>query len=245
MAIMTVSMINIKLKPLAVAVLLISASQSHADSVNITESQKDEVKCVTLKDQAGKKYKSCSQVTTGSYSLTAKLSSYTFWDAGIYASDVTGDTPLGIYLGTFGFDGTLNSANKHKLTSRAIQGTWIKRHAICANPNTSTCNKYKQVTDETVYIGVGLSGVTITMTGKFDKENGQRVYSSLCEHYGTTLFTDSDATIAVNETFITSPIMVDCKVKKSVKVVGQQSFNLTNMTVKARLVLGGSFLSSY
>ena len=122
----------------------VSINPSQASSVNVSETQRDEVQCETLKDQEGKKYKSCGLITSGGYTVTAKLAASIFLDAGIYLPDVTGDTPLSITLGNFSFDGTLNTANKRKLTLKSLQGTWLKRHDACMNPKASICAKYKR-----------------------------------------------------------------------------------------------------
>lgn len=240
------------LQTLVLGVCLITANQAQADSVTLSESQKDVVKCgPVIKDpDTGEKFQECFQNTTGSYSVTAKLSASTFEENGIFLQDLTEETPLGITIGTFDFSGSLSTADegKHQLTATKLQGTWTEHHEGCAKYNAdSECTKPKQVTDGTVKISATLKGATITLTGKSDNEgNGRQIYGNLCASNGSgySKTTDEDASISIGETSISGPITITCNVKTITKDpdgLKGGPFELTNMTIKAKLAPASSF----
>jgi hypothetical protein len=228
-------------KVTALFAILSLTSTAQADSVALTESQKDVVKCgpVTRDPDTGEKSQVCDQVTSGSYAVTAKLSATTFEDNGVYLADITPDTQFGISIGTFTFSGSLSTANKNKLTQTGLQGSWIDQHEGCSKYDADdVCIKPKQVTDGTVKISASLKGATIILSGKSDNDsNGQKIYASLCESNGTGTTTES-ASVTIGSITIPWPINITCKVKPSTKDpdgLKGGPFELTNMTIKAKL----------
>lgn len=220
--------------------ILAIVDTAHADSVVLTESQKDEVKCGPVKkDLVGVRFQDCYQNTTGSYSVTARLSTATFEDNGVSLIDINKDTQFGISIGAFTFSGSLNTANTSKFNQFGLQGTWTEGHEVCAkyNPN-GDCTKLKKVTDGTIKISGGFYGAIITLSGKSDNDgNGQKIFTNLCDANGTGKLTEQ-ASISVGDTIITSPIQVSCIVKQTTKYSDGSKggpYQLTNMTIKAKL----------
>lgn len=122
------------LKALLLGACLVTFNYAQADTLTLTESQKDGIKCTVEKDTGtGINNILCIQNPTGSYSATAKLSAATFVDKGIAFDQLIKETGLAIAIGLFEFSGSISSADTHKgkLTPTSLQGTWSERHKDC------------------------------------------------------------------------------------------------------------------
>jgi len=228
------------------AALLLGVSLSmfnyaQADTLTLTESQIDGIKCTVEKDPDGIKSTVCYQNPKGSYSATAKLSAATFEEKGITIDQITEDTELGITIGVFEFSGTLSSPDitKYKHTNTSMEGTWIDRLCTKYNANDE-CIKSSYVTYGTVKITASSTkGATISIAGKWDAEgNGQQILTTACEANGAGVSkaTEEIATITVGNKTISWPIDVTCNVKTSSKTdKNGDSYDLTNMNIKAKL----------
>jgi len=206
------------------AALLLGVSLSmfnyaQADTLTLTESQKDAVKCLSSKDpDTHQTVYECYQNPKGSYSATAKLSAATFAENGISLDQLDENTELGIEIGLFAFSGSISTAKKNtgKVTATSLKGTWTE--------------------DGTVRITANSKGATISISGKWDSEgNGQQIYTSACEANGTGPTTE-EASITIGDKIITWPVDITCTVKTSSKKAKDgDSYELTNMNIKAKL----------
>ncbi|MEQ1619847.1 MAG: hypothetical protein ABL919_00480 [Methylococcales bacterium] len=225
---------------LLLATSLLTVNYAQADTLTLTESQKDGIKCIKSKDPDTREtYYECYQNPTGSYSATAKLSAETFEDKGISLDSLDENTELGIEIGLFAFSGSISTAdpNKGKRTPTSLQGTWSERHEDCLKYNADDeCTKPKFTTDGTVKITANAKGATISIAGKWDSDgNGQQVFTSACEANGTGSTTE-DASIIIGDKTISWPIDISCTVKPSIKSdKNGDSYDLTNMSIKAKL----------
>lgn len=227
------------LTPEEVAEPRIAAEKSHGDAIKLSESQKDTVKC----DKA----KSCNQVTTGSYSLTLKLSADTLENNLIDLGKLNGFTPFTVSIGNYAFSGTLNSADPDKKakTPTALPATWSDSHSVCSKYDQGGgCTKSKTVVDGSVTISSDKKhGLTVTLKGKkslVDGEDvGQQLLASACQAStpGKSNLTDS-AEISIDEWPIPLPLKISCNLRQSAKTVAGSAgspFALNNISIKAEL----------
>lgn len=212
---------------------------AHADTVSLSETQKDEVKCVTTKED-GETFKDCWQVTTGSYTATAKLSEDTFDEYDIHLADIDEETPLGITIGAYDFSGTLSTADSSQLSLTKLSGIWTQSHEVCSkyDQQAEECIKYKPVVHETVKVNATAhGGTTITISGKLDAEgNGLQIYAQTCLANEGETFSE-EASISIGDTVISNPLQITCKIKTSTKDpegTNGGPFELNNMTIKAK-----------
>ena len=229
-------------KLLVLGVCLITINQSQADTVTLTETQKDAVKCgpVTKDPDTGETLQDCFQNTTGIYSATIKLTEATFVNNQSLFTDIDANSPLGISIGEFNFTGSLSEANKKKLTATTAEGTWLDQHEVCSKFDANDeCVTSKSVTDGAVKISrIKNKGATITLSGMSDNDsNGQKIYTSLCQDNGTGT-TYQDAVLSLGGVDISSSIQISCVVKSTtVDENGDKGgpYDLNNITIKAKL----------
>lgn len=226
------------IKSALLGICLSVGAVSHADTVTLAESQKDEVKCgPVIKDpDTGESYQDCYQNTTGAYSATIKLSEATFANNQSLFTDIDADTSFGLTIGEFSFQDTLSAANIKKLTKNTAEGTWKQSHEVCLDED---CEKSKQVVDGTVkFIRTKNKGAIITLSGKSDNDlNGQKIFSSLCSENGTGV-TYEDAVFTIGGTDINASLQITCTVRSSTADEDGNKggpYDLTNMTIKAKL----------
>ncbi|MEQ1530704.1 MAG: hypothetical protein ABL925_15415, partial [Methylococcales bacterium] len=207
-----------------------------ADTVKITESQKDTLKC----DKA----KNCYQVTTGNYAVTVKLSKATV--NSLLGSLLQGSadeikkTPIQVTLGVFSFAESLSTAAKGqaKITKDSLLGTWRKSHVACSKYNTAgVCKQSKIITDGTVKISLNAkTGGLLTLSGKSAAENGQKIYADRCRDGGLGNSSLSDnVVVTVGGGAASAAVQVACKVKKTIKNVKTIPFELISITAAAKL----------
>ncbi|MCX7099335.1 MAG: hypothetical protein NTV43_15675 [Methylococcales bacterium] len=213
-----------------------------ADTVALTETQKDEIKCgpVQKDPDTGETYQECYQNTTGAYSATIKLTESTFTNNESLFTDIDADSLIGITIGEFSFADALSAASKKKLTASTVEGTWLQTHEVCTKYDADEeCVKTKLVTDTTFKISrVKNKGATITVTGKSDNDgNGQKMYTSLCLDNGPGTTTDN-AVLSVAGVDINVGLQISCTLKETVADEDGAKggpYDLTNMTIKAKL----------
>jgi hypothetical protein len=230
------------LQALLLAAALITAHTAQADTLTLSESQKDEVKCgPVIKDpDTGERTQDCHQNTTGSYSVTLKLSEATFINNELLFADINIDSLLNIIMGEFSFSDYFSGADINKLNATVVEGKWLQSHEVCTQYNVDDeCVTNKTATDGIVKISrVKNKGATITLSGKSDGgDNGQKLYASLCEQNGSGIVPE-DAIIRLNDTSISVPIQITCKVKTTgadPNGIKGGPYDLTNMTIKAKL----------
>lgn len=227
------------LTPEEVAEPRIAAEKSHGDAIKLSESQKDTVKC----DKA----KSCNQVTTGSYSLTLKLSADTLENNLIDLGKLNSFTPFTVSIGSYAFSGTFNSAtpDKKAQTPTALPATWSDSHSVCSKyAQGGGCTKSKTVVDGSVKISSDKKhGLTVTLKGKKSTADGndfgQQVFASLCQSRAPGQSEGLEtAEISIDDWPIPLPLKVACNLKQSAKtVVGSADgpFALNNISIKAEL----------
>lgn len=169
------------LTPEEVSPALIAAAKNHGDKLTLNESQKDTVKC----DQT----KHCSQSTSGSYTLTLKLSADTLNNNLVDIGKLKTITPFALDIGSFIFTGTLASADTDKKSKHptSLPASWTTSHSLCIKyaHDGISCEKTKTVVDGTVKIVTDKKhGLTVGITGKKSVVDGtgmvQQIYASLC-----------------------------------------------------------------
>ena len=243
--------INILSKPEAgfwvygsVVALLIFSFSVQADSIKLSESQTEKVKCITTKVD-GEKNTECSKITTGKFLITAKISASTFEEYGIVFSNITEETPLAINIGSYQFSDTLSSDKKHVLKTRSLKGAWYSTHEDCKTKKVKVDGEWveqevcKDVIHTTTKISASYSGAIITVTGSRSSVGvgyGDLVYSQLCSEEGNGKHT-VPASISVDGVVIASEIAVTCNVRTATKTTSQgEQFELVNIGVNAKLI---------
>jgi probable HAF family extracellular repeat protein len=228
------------LTPEEIAPANIPADKSHGDSIKLSESQKDAVKC----DKA----KNCSQLTTGSYSLTLKLSADTLENNHIDISKLSIFTPFTISIGSYSFSGPLTAADldKKAQTPTTLPASWTTSHSVCSKfaRDGSCSTKPKSVVDDSVKISSDKKhGLTVSIKGKKSVldggDVGQQILAAACQAStpGKSNLTDS-AEISIDEWPIPLPLKISCNLKQTTKTVtGSASgpFALNNISIKAEL----------
>lgn len=216
------------------------SSAVQADSVKLSESQAEKVKCVTTNED-GEKYTECFKLTTGKFSITAKISAATFEEYGITFEDISEETPLAINIGSFEFSDTLSSDEKYKLTSNSLKGTWYRTHDVCKDKKVKVDGEWdyetvcKDVKHTTTKINASNSGATITVTGNSSGEDyGDKVFTQLCSDEGSGP-QEVPASIVVGDIPIESNIAVKCNVKTKFQTKAEEEFELVNMGISAKL----------
>ncbi len=218
------------------------SSAGQADSVRLSESQAEKVKCVTINED-GEKYTSCSKLTTGKFSITAKISAATFEEYEVYFDDISEETPLAINIGSFDFSDTLSGDEKYMLRPNSLRGTWYRTHEVCKDKRVKVDGEWdyetvcKDVKHTTTKISASRSGgATITVTGNSSGVDGygDSVFNELCNSEGTGT-QEVSASIAVGDITIPSNIAVKCTVKTKVQTKAEEDFELVNMTISAKL----------
>jgi len=217
----------------------IPAAKNHGDSIKLSESQKDSVKC----DKA----KSCNQLTTGSYSLTLKLSADTLANNDIDIGKLNLFTPFSVNIGGFAFSGTLSSAaaDKKAQTPSKLPAAWTSSHSVCSKyAQGGDCTKSKSVADDSVKISSDKKqGLTVTIKGKKSSDGnndfGQQIFAGLCQAQVPGKSEASEtAEISIDDWPIPLPLKVGCNLKQSTKTVAGSSdgpFTLNNIALKAEL----------
>jgi probable HAF family extracellular repeat protein len=227
------------------------ANKANGDSVKLSESQKDEVKCgpITKEPMSQSKSQACGQNTTVTYTMTTKLTAATVAANGISIADLNADTQINIAIDTFAFSGSLATAdlNKSKLSPAVLPGTWTQQHPVCLKPIPDAgCAKSKQVTDGTVKISTdSKKGLTLILSGKKSVVEGnvmgQQIYADLCKANASSKSPLIEkATISIGEKTIPMPLKITCSVKKTTKKPVYSTtgpFELINMAIKAELAL--------
>jgi hypothetical protein len=225
-----------------ILVFSIFSSAVQADSVKLSESQTEKVKCVTTK-QDGKKYTECFKLTTGKFSITAKISPSTFENYGIVLEDITEETPLAINIGSFEFSEILSSDEKHVLKSNSLKGAWYRYHEVCKPKKVKVDGEWeellicKDVKHTTTKVSASRSGATITVTGNSSgvEGYGDSVFNQLCSSEGTGI-QKVPASIVVGDITIESNVAVNCRVNtKTQTAKTAQEFELVNMVINAKL----------
>jgi hypothetical protein len=222
--------------------LALNNTANAADSVALTESQKDEVKCgpITKDPDTGDKYQDCFQNTTSNYSVTIKLAKVTMVSSGLLLTDLTKDSIVTLNIGRFSFTSSIGEA-KSKLSNKAVQATWVYTHDICSKYNVDEeCTKIKAITDGTYKLAIAPKSLTFTLSGKYDNDgNGQKVFTENCLGNGGGVSTATeDASLTLDQVNITLPVQYTCKVKQTTKDPDGQKggpFNLSNITIKGKL----------
>lgn len=216
------------------------SSAVHADSVRLNESQAEKVKCVTTNED-GEKNTECFKLTTGKFSITAKISAATFEEYGITFEDISEETPLAINIGSFEFSDSLSSDEKYKLTPNSLKGAWYRTHEVCKEKKVKVDGEWdyeevcKDVKHTTTKINASNSGATITVTGNSSGEDyGDKVFTRLCSDEGSG-FQEVPASIVVGDITIESNIVVNCKVKTKTQIKAEEEFELVNIGITAKL----------
>jgi len=229
--------------------LLLAESATAADSVVLTEAQSDVVKCgkVYRDPDTGDKMQDCGQVTTGSYSVTIKLSAATMASSGILFTALTPDTQVGVTISSFSYSGQISDDPKSKFTKKAVTASWADTHELCSKYDLDgNCTKTKIITDGTYKLSAAVNSITITLSGKLtndsDGGHGQQMLINSCQSstnntgLAKTNITE-DASITVGEAVITLPLKITCTVKNTTKTAGLygDSYYLSNVAVKGKL----------
>jgi hypothetical protein len=217
-------------------VFAVPSNSAQADAVSINESQKDTLKC--------DKVKNCFQVTTGTYSVSLKLSKASTLSIleTLLQSTATPDeinkSPIKVNLGVFEFAESLSTAakGKAKITKDSLQGTWVKSHVLCSQYNAAgKCKqKPKTIIDGTVKLNLNAkTGGLLTLTGQSGDEHGQQLYADRCRENNSL---QDNLVVVVAERMLTAPMNISCKVKITRKTVKNIPFELTSITATAKLV---------
>lgn len=214
---------------------LLAASVTYADSVTLSETQTDGIKC------SGSP-KECVQVTSGNYSITAKLSARTFSDQGIVLADITESTLLGIQIGNLQFSSDLSSADPGKgvIKTNSLSGIWTTSHERCTKSDVDgNCTKSKIVIDNSVKVKANNNGATINVSGKWDNSDpdytDQTVYNQFCQDNGSGQFSE-EASISIGDILISHPITINCTVTPRSKSDSQgNTYDLINLKIRAKL----------
>jgi len=208
---------------------ILNVKLAQANSVTLSESQKDVLKCVNNKN--------CQQITTGNYTVVIKLAKAVVTPLLQGSEADLKQTPLQLSIGSFSFSNSLLGGVQTARTG--IQGTWVDKRTICLKYNNTglKCIKPKQLVDGTVKISLNAkTGGTITLTGKSDATYGQKIYTSLCQQPNSGPVVDS-AKVKIGNTTLVAALNVQC----TVKTTNKNSFTLVNMGIKAKLPASASF----
>lgn len=214
---------------------------AHGDRLKLSESQKDTIKCGPLQTDpvSQQKSKTCSQLTTGNFTLSLKLSAETLENNLIDLSKINAYSPFSLNIGSYVFSGTLSNAEVVKKTKSAptsLPATWIFYRTLH--------NGGKHVTDASVKISADKkSNLTIKISGKRWLVNnligGQQVYASLCQasSVGNSTLTQQ-AKVDINNRSIAFSTTIKCKRTQTSKSINQSSdgpFDLNNLSISAKL----------
>lgn len=210
--------------------VLICNASAYADSVAMTESLKDRLKC-------SKSDQSCSVVTVGKLNFTARIAGTTFEKNGIFLADISENTPIEISVGDFAFSSTLADANRHTLTSTKVAAQWPETHDECLD---ESCDHSKPVIDEKIAVKGDINGIVLKISGKskmsdFD-QYGPRAFADHCAEAEDGTVLNADATLTVDGVDVVGQLEISCRT--SVKTVTRydESFDLYSTTVRARLL---------
>lgn len=206
-----------------------------ADTVDFSESQKDELKCVQANDPD-----TCYQNTTGSYNVTFKVSEATLANNQLLFSDLNVDSQFSLDLGEFSFADYFSGATTKTINNTTVAGTWKPdQHDVCTKYDSNDeCTTYKTVIDTTVKITRSKNkGATITLVGQSDIDNnGQKIFTSYCQDHGSGVLYE-DAIIRLNDTEFAVPMQITCTVKNAtVDPNGDKGgpYDVVNMTIKGK-----------
>jgi len=206
----------------------IFSASAYADSVSVTESLNDKLKCT--------KSKICHVEAEGKFNVTARISGATFEDNGVLLQDITENTPLQINVGNFEFVSTLADADNPKLTPTKVSAKWVKTYDECRN---ESCDKIKTVKYEQVGVNGGLNGIVLKISGKSKAgdvdEYGSRAFADYCDEAGDGSVFFGTASLTVDGTPLPGGLEIRCKVKTKTVTKYGESFELVSTTVRARL----------
>jgi hypothetical protein len=218
---------------LLVIICCTSISVAYADSVAVTESVSE-----SLKSSKTDGVTTYSVESSGKFSVTAKISGYSFYDVGILLTDITKDSTIAVSIGSYAFSSTLSAADKNKytLTSTKIAGKWSKTHQECGGRASNIC---KDVTDTTVSITGGLAGIVLKIDGKSNDPDlaspyGSRIFAETCRSAGDGAVLSEDATLTVNGIPLTATLTGKCSVKTRPVVKGGETFDITTTKLTAK-----------
>jgi len=202
----------------------------YADTLSMTESLNDKLKCTGSGDE-------CTVETVGKFNVTTKISSATFEDNGVFWEDLTEDTPIEISVGDYSFSGTLADADNPTLTSTKIAAKWLETYDECLD---DSCERSKTVIPEQVNVSGGLKGIVLKIAGKskvgdFD-EYGSRAFADYCDQAGDGEMLNEDVTLSVDGVEFVGQLEITCKVKTKTVTKNNESFDLVSTTVKTRLL---------
>jgi hypothetical protein len=226
---------------LMTAILILNFANVHADSLKLKETQTDKLKCKTYKEETGQKYKDCDQLTTGKLSVTLNISAASFEQNGIVFSSITSETPFVIDIGSFQFTGKLADADKSKLKSKSLDGTWNRIHQSCVYNIITESDDCSFVKHGAVNIKASTKGATIKITGKraVNEENnfGDQAFLALCGTVTDRSTKPALASITIGDApAIERNINVNCKVIKTQKAPApKEPFDLVNVSINAKL----------
>lgn len=212
---------------------------AHADSLKLKETQTDKlIKCRTYKEDNNKKYTECDQLKTGKISFTLKISAETFENKQIVFQNITTETPFGINIGDYQFNGTLANAAIYIPKTNSLSAVWHNMHEACTyNPNTDA-DDCKSVKDGTVKIKVSPSGATINVKGNRavseERNFGNQIFVALCSATTGPSKKVAVATVTIGEAIIESNVAVNCNVKRKTRSTSDDTFNLVNVGVNAK-----------
>jgi hypothetical protein len=203
-----------------------------ADSIVVKESLTD-----VLKSSKTNGVTNYYLLTSGKFSVTAKISSSTLKDANLFLADITESSTIEISIGDFSFASTLSDASPHSLSTNNITAKWTGYHdGACKDAN---CTEYKQVKDITTSLAGNISGITFKIEGTSSAADsiltyGTRVFADTCDSAGTGTLKEV-ATITIDGISFTVDLNVTCSMKSKMvtPVKGGESFALFTTTIKA------------
>lgn len=222
--------------------LLMFSFSVQADSMKLSESQTEKVKCITTKVD-GEKNTECSKITTGKFLITAKISASTFEEYGIVFSNITEETPLAINIGSYQFSDTLSSDEKHVLKTRSLKGAWYSTHEDCKTKKVKVDGEWveqevcKDVKHTTTKVSASASfGATITVSGDRSSSGdyGDAVFTQICIEEGSGSH-EVLASISIGDITIESNIAVKCNGKTNFQKKNEEVYELYNMDITAKL----------
>jgi hypothetical protein len=228
---------------LIIAILILNFANVHADSLKLKETQTDKLKCKTYKEETGQKYKDCDQLTTGKLSVKLNISAASFAQNGIVFSNINNaETPFKINIGSFNFTGKLADADKRKLKSTSLDGTWNRIHKACVYNIINEVDDCKFVKHGAVNIKASAKGATIKISSKRavneEDDYGEQAFLALCGNETDRSTKPALASITIGDApAIERNINVNCKVNRTQKAPAPlEPFDLVNVSVNAKFV---------
>jgi hypothetical protein len=222
------------------ALACLANTPAQADSLRLTETRSDKLKCRYDRDL---EEKTCAVTTTGKYVVTLKISAATLAaneiDLATLLQDADAEQTLAVSLGigAYQFDGDVYVDSDYQLTTSEVKAEWVTNEEKCTDVDCSTTKMVR--TGKLKFSGTPDAGVMFRLRGiSLNDENngyGESLVADVCTASGTVEDQEVVSVMLGDSVFIDLPVTLKCQVRTITKHKGDEEFELIRQRVTAKL----------